>query len=316
MICTLCEIPAKRGRNFVVVVRIVYLKASLLGGVELRKIAWVTDSTAYLDEELRNHPDVYQVPMTIVLDEIEYLDGKDLTAEDLYMKLKSLKSPPKTSQPSVGAFMELYEQLGKEYDAAYAILVSAKLSGTVASSVQAAQSVNLPVVTFDSKLLTYPLSSLLKLGIFLGEQGAELEEITEKLEIVRDSNETYVLIGSLQQLHRSGRMSGAQFYLGSMLSIKPIVSIENGELVTKEKVRSDKKAREKIAEYLRASHELNGVKQAFILYGLHKEVADEWQVQLESEFPAIKFLSCPIGAVIGVHAGEHTLGISWNNTNI
>lgn len=282
----------------------------------MKKIAWVTDSTAYLDEELRNHPDVYQVPMTIVLDNEEYLDGKDLTAEDLYERLKTLKTPPKTSQPPVGVFMELYEQLAKDYDAVFSILVSAKLSGTVASSVQASQSVEVPVITFDSKILTFPLTSQLKKGIALAEQGASIEEIEKKLEILRDSNETYVMVGSLQQLHRSGRMSGLQFYLGSMLSIKPIISIEDGGLKTKDKVRSDKKAREKMFDYLRSSHEKHMVKEVYILYGLHKEVAGDWQSQLESEFPDIKFLSCPIGAVIGVHAGEHTIGISWNNANV
>ncbi|MEH7441605.1 DegV family protein [Bacillus sp. JJ1122] len=282
----------------------------------MKKIAWVTDSTAYLDEELRNHPDVYQVPMTIVLDNVEYLDGKDLTAEELYERLKSLKTPPKTSQPPVGVFMELYEQLAKDYDAVFSILVSAKLSGTVASSVQASQSVEIPVLTFDSKILTFPLTSQLKKGIALAEQGASIEEIMEKLEILRNSNETYVMVGSLQQLHRSGRMSGLQFYLGSMLSIKPIISIEDGGLNTKDKVRSDKKAREKMFDYLRSSHEVYKVKEVYILYGLHKEVADDWQSQLENEFPDIKFKSCPIGAVIGVHAGEHTIGISWNNANV
>jgi len=277
------------------------------------KIAWVTDSTAYLDEDLLNNPDVYQVPMTIVLDDVEYMDGKDLTAKELYEKLKSVKTPPKTSQPPVGVFMELYEKLEGKYDLVFSVLISSKLSGTVASSVQAAQAVNIPVITIDSKTLTYPLTSLLKRGILLAEQGAEAEEIKEQLEIIRDSNETYVMIGSLEQLHRSGRMSGLQFYLGSILNIKPIISIEDGALKTKEKVRSDKKAHDKIFEYLKASHKKYRVSEVFILYGLHKEIADEWQTQLEGIFPDIRFLSCPIGAVIGVHAGEHTIGISWNN---
>lgn len=283
----------------------------------MKKIAWVTDSTAYLDEALRNHSDVYQVPMTIVLDEEEYLDGIDLTAEQLYEKLNSVKTPPKTSQPPVGVFMELYEKLASEYDAIFAILISSKLSGTVASSVQAAQAIEkVPVITFDSKILTYPLTSQLKKGIELSEQGASIEEIKEKLEIIRDSNETYVMIGSLEQLHRSGRMGGVQFYLGSMLNVKPIISIEDGVLNTKDKVRSDKKAREKIFGYLRSSNDRFDLREVYILYGLHKEVADEWQSQLESEFPDITFLSCPIGAVIGVHAGEHTIGISWNNASV
>ncbi|WP_205419691.1 DegV family protein, partial [Klebsiella pneumoniae] len=69
----------------------------------LAKIAWVTDSTAFIDDELMKHPDVYTIPITILLDELEYTDGGDLTPAQLFERLKTLKTPPKTSQPSIGA---------------------------------------------------------------------------------------------------------------------------------------------------------------------------------------------------------------------
>ncbi|MED3563340.1 DegV family protein, partial [Bacillus xiapuensis] len=133
------------------------------------------------------------------------------------------------------------------------------------------------------------------------------------LERKRNTNEAYVLVGSLEQLHRGGRMSGLQFFLGSMMNVKPIISIDDGALSVKEKVRSEKKAKEKIVEYLRQSYERYSIKEVYILYGLHENHADNWKKELSIEFPELTILCCPLGAVIGVHAGENTLGISWFN---
>ncbi|GHH98265.1 DegV family protein [Neobacillus kokaensis] len=277
------------------------------------KTAWVTDSTAYLDEELKSHPDLYTIPLTILLDDEEYTDGVDLTPSQLFARLKTLKNPPKTSQPAVGAFQTLYEQLEKDYDRIVTVLLSGKLSGTVSSSEQAAKLVNIPVTTFDSHILTYPMSALLKKGMELEAAGESIDSVIEKLEQIKKTGETYVLIGSLEQLHRGGRMTGLQFFLGSMLNVKPIIAINEGALVVKEKVRSEKKAKEKILNYFRSSFEKNNIKEVYILYGLHEEHAEGWRRELETQFPELKIICCPLGAVIGVHAGENTLGISWFN---
>jgi DegV family protein with EDD domain len=279
----------------------------------LVKTAWVTDSTAFLDEELKNHPDLYIMPLTILLDDEEFSDGVDLTADQLFERLKLLKNPPKTSQPSVGGFKSLYERLSKEYDRVVTLLLSSKLSGTVSSSEQAAKLVSIPVTTIDSKILTYPLTALLKKGMELLAEGNSLEFVIEQLESLRETNETYVLIGSLEQLHRSGRMSGVQFFLGSMLNVKPIIRIEDGALNVKEKARSEKKAKEKILDYLRSSYEEHHFKEVYILYGLNDEHASRWKDEFKNEFPQLEIICCPLGAVIGVHAGENTLGISWHN---
>ena len=277
------------------------------------KTAWVTDSTALLDDELKNHPDLYTIPLTVVLDGEEYFDGIDLTPKELFDRLRHLKTPPKTSQPSVGAFQSLYEQLAKDYDQIVTVLLSGKLSGTVSSSKQAATLVELPITTFDSQILTYPMSALIKRGMEMEAAGLTPETIIERLGEIRDTNETYVLVGSLEQLHRGGRMSGLQFFLGSMLKVKPIIAIENGSLAVKEKVRGENKAKDRIFDYFRKAYENNQFKEVYILYGLHEEQADRWRHELQQEFPKVKIFCCPLGAVIGVHAGENTLGISWFN---
>lgn len=278
----------------------------------MTKIAWVTDSTAYLEEQLINHPDVYTIPITILLDEEEYLEV-DLTPAELYERLKTLKTPPKTSQPSIGAFKDLYEELGEKYDVIFSVHISSKLSGTASSSEQAAQLVDTKVITIDSKILTYPLTRIVKKGLQLAEAGMGIEEIKASLEAMRERNETYVLIGSLEQLHRSGRMSGLQFFLGSMLNVIPIIAIEDGSLNAKEKVRSERKAKDKMIKLLKSAHEKKTIKEAYLLYGFHEQEALKWKEELLKEFPEIDFQAYPLGAAIGVHAGENTLGISWFN---
>ncbi|QED48342.1 DegV family protein [Cytobacillus dafuensis] len=279
----------------------------------MTKIAWVIDSTAYLEEEMISHPDVYTIPITILLDGEEFSEGVDLTPSQLYERLKTLSSPPKTSQPSIGAFKELYERLGETYDVIFSVHISSKLSGTASSSEQAAQLVETKVITIDSKILTYPLTRIAKKGMEWADSGMGIEEIRSGLKALSDSGETYVLIGSLEQLHRSGRMSGVQFFLGSMLNIKPIISIEDGELSVKEKVRSERKAKDKIFQLLRNAHMLKPIKEAYILYGLHDAEAIKWKEELVQLFPEIEFQWYPLGSAIGVHAGENTIGISWFN---
>src|SRR5690554_613588 len=120
-----------------------------------KKVAFVTDSTVYLSERIKNHPDVYVVPIVIISDGKEYEDGIDLTSEGLYSIIRNNKKVPKTSQPSVGRFVELYEKLKEEYDHAIAIHVSNKLSGTIASSNAGSEQANFKVEMIDSYSLSH-----------------------------------------------------------------------------------------------------------------------------------------------------------------
>ena len=115
------------------------------------------------------------------------------------------------------------------------------------------------------------------------------------------------MVGSLEQLHRSGRMSGLSFFLGSILHIKPLLTIRDGKLSVDQRVRNHRKGLALMKQRLSAAK----VREAFILYGLNREEADHWMEELKGEFPGIHFSPYPLAAVIGIHAGSDTLGISW-----
>lgn len=276
------------------------------------KIAWVTDSTVNLDELVRNHPDIYSVPMVIMFDNEEYRDGIDLSLEEFFVKLESAPKLPTSSQPAVGAFVELYESLTDRYDAIISVHLSSKLSGTYATSVQAAKMVDFPIHIIDSKLLSLPMGKMIERGIELLKEGSSIEEIVSALNFLADQHETYVMIGSLEQLHKGGRMTGAQFLIGSALKIKPILALVDGALETFEKVRTEKKAEQRMFEIFKEAIQKNpDINELILLYGRYPDVANDWKQILSEQYPNVQIHTCPLGPVIGVHAGAKTLGISW-----
>ena len=276
------------------------------------RVAFVTDSTAFLTEELLAHPDVYVVPIIVISEEREYEDGIDLSSDELYDMIRNSKKVPKTSQPSVGKFAELYEKLKKNYDYAVAIHVSNKLSGTIASSTAGKEDAAFDVEIVDSLSLSYGITSLIYKGLALAEQDTDMKEIGNELreEVTRSNN--LILLGSLEQLYKGGRMSGAQFLLGNVLQIKPILTInDHGELGLSERVRSEKKATNRIVDLLKQSCKVNEVKQVNLMHGNVLEKAEDLKKKIEGELPDLDIVIGEISSSLAVHGGEGTVAMFW-----
>ncbi|MFD2045458.1 DegV family protein [Ornithinibacillus salinisoli] len=278
-----------------------------------KKIAIVTDSTAFLTEELRNHPDVYVVPIIIISNGKEYEDGGDLSSEQLYEIIRNEKEVPKTSQPSVGRFTDLYELLKENYDAAIAIHVSNKLSGTISSSTSGKDQVDFEVEVIDSYSLSFSITTLIQKGLELAERDVQLTEIANELRAAAKQSRNLILLGSLEQLYKGGRMSGAQFLLGNFLKIKPILSInEEGELGLLERIRSEKKATTKIVSLFRKSCEENSVKQVGIMHANELHKAQDLKQRIEQQVPNLDIIIGEISSSLIVHGGEGSLALFWN----
>ncbi|MFZ3590895.1 DegV family protein [Bacillus sp. DJP31] len=276
------------------------------------KIAWVTDSTVNLDEKYRNHPDIYSVPMLIMFNGEEFRDGIDLEPDEFFQKLEASSKLPTSSQPAVGTFVELYESLKTNYDAIIAVHVSSKLSGTYSTSVQAANMVDFPIEVIDSRVISLPMGKIIQRGLELQHEDKSFDDIVKDLTILANQHETYVLIGSLEQLHRGGRMNGAQYLIGSALKIKPILALNDGELKISEKVRTEKKAEQRMIDiFTTALSNHPTIKELTLIYGRYPEVADAWKQKIQELYPNLTISTCPLGAVVCVHAGANTIGISW-----
>ena len=129
----------------------------------MKKVAWVTDSSAVLDEELKRHPHVYVLPVHLIINGQSYLDGVDLTTEDLVRSMDN-GDTLSSSQPSVGDFVELYERLADEYDLIFSIHVSSALSGTYSTSLQAGKMVNTPCLQRGFELFVLPINTPVEKG--------------------------------------------------------------------------------------------------------------------------------------------------------
>ena len=278
----------------------------------LEKVAWVTDSTGSLDDELQKNENVYVMPIQIHMEGKNYLDGINITNEDMFRAMNERGAVVTTSQPSVGQFHELYQQLENNgYDRIYAFLLSEQLSGTVSSSRQASQLVNIPVHTFDTMLLSYPLTYIMKMAMALFEKGCSSYKLLERAASFRNSNEAYVLIGSLEQLHKSGRLSSIKYYLGSFLKIKPIVAVVKGKLEIPDIARNEAQAEKMILAKLKVAVDSHDISDCMILYGRFREQADRWIEKIGHLYPHLHIHVYPLGTALGVHVGGNTLGISW-----
>lgn len=193
----------------------------------------------------------------------------------------------------------------------FAFLVSEQLSGTVSSSVQASRLVKIPVYTFDSQLLSYPMTYIMKKAMNLYNSGHSQQDILKKVAFLRDSNETYVLIGSLQQLYRSERLHSIKYYLGSLLKIKPIISLVKGKLTIQSVARNERYAEKIVFTRLKYTVEQYNISDCLLLYGQFYKQSEQWVHKIQQLYPDLILHVYPLGTVIGLHAGGNTLGISW-----
>ncbi len=207
-----------------------------------KKTAILTDSTAYIPDDLLAELDIHTISLIINWDDNTYLDNVDLTPDDFYQRLTEEKNLPTTSQPSAGAFKERYEELAKDYDGIVAVLISSGISGTVASALAAAQMVDFPVEVVDSKLAAMSAGLMVLAAARKAQEGGTMEEIVATARDLVEKIKVMFVVDTLEFLHKGGRIGGAKRFVGSMLSMKPILQLADGKIDALDSVRTKKKA--------------------------------------------------------------------------
>lgn len=277
-----------------------------------KKIAWITDTAPLLDKAFIKKHDVHILPLNIVFEEGAFKETIDMTHDEFYDKLRVAKHHPKTSQPAIGEMVALYEKLKNEgYDCAVAIHVSSELSGTFHSSQSAALMADFQVYSIDSKIGSYPMVKMIEIGQDMVDKGHDVEDVVSYIKKMADNSELSFIPSSLNQLHKSGRVSGTQAFLSNLLNIKVVISFDNGKVVMKEKVRADKRARKYVTDLLRSDMDKASVPEVAVINCNNTKDAENWKEEILLEFPNLSVLVLPLSACVGVHAGEGTTGLSW-----
>ncbi len=267
----------------------------------------VTDSTCDLPAEMAAQWDITIVPAYINIGDASYQDGVELTKENFYQELPGYDAHPTTAAPAAGAFTVVYNQLQEAgADCILSIHIDSELSGILNAARLGAEMADVEVTLIDSRQLTMGLGFQALAAAQMADAGSDISDIIQRLDYVRPRLHTYAALDSLTYLRRSGRVNWAAFGVGSLLSVKPILHVWQGEIVT-ERMRTWRRARQFLMDRLA---ENAPVEKLAVLHTAN--LAEATQIQADT-LPFYGGESPPtiveITPAIGVHVGPGGLGL-------
>jgi len=274
----------------------------------------ITDSTSGLAQDFLAEKNIKVVPLKVNFSDTEsYAEIIGISNEEFYRRLTTEDTIPFTSQPSAGEFKAAYEEVATHPDDEILVLtLSGKLSGTIASA-QAAKTMlpDFNITLFDSLSLALGLGFMVATASDMASAGKSMDEIIQRLEQMRRDMKIYFVVDTLEYLHKGGRIGGASAFLGSILNIKPILTIENGLIEPFDKVRTKKKALARIVELLQESVPSNDHPvQVGVMHANALSEVPALETNALSPFSNIKrSIVTEIGPVLGTHGGPGLLGV-------
>ena len=280
----------------------------------MSKIAIVTDSTAYIPPNLVQKHNLTVTPQVLIWGEETFQDGVDIQPDEFYARLKTDKVMPTTSQVSIATMKSTFENLIERGYDVLAILLSAKLSGTIQSAVQAKEMMEKSgeKVTFiDSRSTAMALGFQVLAVARAVDDGANLKEAVALAEKAREHTGVYFAVDTLEFLHRGGRIGGAKRFLGTALNVKPVLAVLDGHVEAVEQIRTKKKAIDRVFELV--AEQTKG-KTPIHVATLHAAAEEEAKALLErasKELDATESILTTVSPVVGTHAGPGTVGLAY-----
>ncbi len=280
----------------------------------MTKVAVMTDSTAYLPDNLVKSLSITVAPQVLIWGEETFRDGVDIMPDEFYKRLKTAKVMPTTSQVSIGDMKTTFEKLLESGYDVLGIFISSKLSGTIQSATQARELLpkaadRISIVDSDSTAMAMGFHVLT--AARAAQAGASLAECLQLAEQSRTHTGVYFVVDTLEFLRRGGRIGGAQALLGSALNIKPILELRNGRIESIEKVRTKGKAIERMIDLVL---QRVGDQKPVRLATLHANAEAEARQALEKatlQLHPDETVFASVSPVIGTHAGPGTIGLAF-----
>ncbi len=272
----------------------------------MKKIAFVTDSNCGFSRERGEELGVHIIPMPFYINGELLYEGVSLTKGEFFEKLVQEDAEISTSQPSPGDVIDMYDKLLEEYDEILHIPMSAGLSSTHDTAAMLAQDYDGKVQVVDNRRVSVTLLQSMKDAIKLAEQGKSAAEIKEVLEARRANANIFLAVDTLKFLKKGGRISPAAAAVGSMLSIKPILSVGEGQIEPHAKARGAKQAKKMTFEAVtKALEEINAEYKVnmYMAHTMSDEEAQAMMVELEEKFPEYKIEMADLSLSIACHVG-------------
>ena len=279
-------------------------------------VKFVIDSASDIEAEEAAERGLVFLPMQVTIGEEIYRDGIDISKRAFYEKLIETDELPKTSQISPFEFEEALRQIVDAGDEAVVITISSKLSGTYQSAMMAASSYPGKVFVVDSLNACIGEQVLVRYGMSLAEQGMGAAQIAESLDGAKGRIRLLALLDTLEYLKKGGRISAVTAFAGGILSIKPVIAIENGEVAVLGKARGSKQGNNLLMQLVEKTGGIDYDMPFALAYTgtsddlLRKYLADS-QTLWQGHRAADEIPVCCIGSTIGTHAGPGAIALSF-----
>ena len=269
----------------------------------------ITDSTSDIPESIVSDLDIEVVPLNIHIGQDNFKHGVDIGTDEFYTKLLTGSELPKTSQPSPGEFLDVYNKFLDQSDAIVSIHVTSKLSGTYNSAIQAKSELNItkPIEVVDSATVSMALGLIVIRAAKIAKDGGTLEEVLKEIEHCSSNTEVLVVLDTLEYLEKGGRIGKASALIGSILSLKPILTVEDGIVGTFGKARTFTKAMNNLEEAIKG---FTPVSDASVFYSTDKGVADDMIDRLSGIVEPDKLVVSRIGPTVGTYAGPKAIAVA------
>jgi DegV family protein with EDD domain len=272
----------------------------------------LTDSTAYLPDEIIEKYPIEVIPLTLIWEGKSYKDGVDITPDEFYIKLSGSDSLPKTSQVSVHEYQEKFQKL---VDQGYEVLnlgLSSEISSSFFSAVTAAKSFESDkVVVIDTKLVSMALGFQVLTAARAAQSGATLAECKAIAEDAYHKIGVFFTVDTLKYLAAGGRINSAKRLLGSALNIKPILEIRDGKIELLESVISKKKALRRMVSLVEKGIDGRKPVRLSVFHALDHEAALLLQAEIKNLFNPEEEILSFVSPVVGAHVGPGTIAIAY-----
>lgn len=278
----------------------------------MSQVAIVTDSTSYIPKDILTNFNITVAPQVLIWGNETLRDGIDIQPAEFYTRLKKTTVMPTTSQVTIGSFKDIFSNLLDEGKQILALLISAKLSGTIDSAVQAKDMLpGAPIEIVDSQTTAMALGFQVLSIARAVESGASLAECKALAEKASQHVGVVFAVDTLEFLHRGGRIGGANRFLGTALNIKPILEVTGGRVEAIERVRTRSKSLNRVVEII--EERISGRKPVR-LATLHANSPDDARLLLDmanSRLDAVENIISEVSPVVGNHAGPGTVGLAF-----
>lgn len=271
----------------------------------------VTDSTADLSPEQVGEQNITVVPVYVRFGEKSYRDGVDITLDQFYHQLVESPVHPSTSQPTPADFARVYRAVAKESDQIVSIHVSSKLSGTYNSALQGkeiAATRGCDIRIIDSQSVTMGLGMMTMLAARLAAAGESLQKITDEVKLAIDNTHLMGTFDTLKYLLLGGRIGKAKALLGNVLSVKPVLTVRNGELLPVGNVRTRSRGAERLFEFARSAF---GIQELAVIYSTTPDEAIGLKERCASIVDKGRLHVTRLGPALGVHSGPGMLAVAF-----